>query len=173
MEFKLPEAVEILSQTPETLASMLGSLSPIWTMSSGDPDDWAPYDVLGHLIHGDETDWIVRAEIILGQLGDRRFEPFDRTAQFRQQKGPPVGLLLERFKNIRRKNLERLAEWEIDVRALKLTAIHPDFGDVTLEQLLSAWAVHDLTHVRQIVTFMARKYDKTVGPWKEFLSILR
>ncbi len=152
---------------------MLEGLSGDWTATSGDADDWAPYDVIGHLIHGEETDWIPRAEIVIGQAENRVFDKYDRFAQFEKSRGKSLSDLLTEFAHLRSSNLERLLGWELTEEHLQLTATHPALGEVTLEQLLAAWVVHDLTHVRQIVTYMARKYETVVGPWKQYLSILQ
>lgn len=172
MEFELDKAVEVLRQTPYTLARMLGDLSDEWTASDGDEDDWAPYDVIGHLIHGEETDWIPRAEIILAQGDDRTFVPFDRFAQFERSEGKSLDDLLTEFAHLRNANIEKLIRWELTSEKLVLKGVHPDFGEVTLSQLLATWVVHDLNHVRQIVTIMARRYADNVGPWKAYTSIL-
>ncbi len=172
MEFSVDKAVEILRQTPYTLERMLGDLSDEWTASSGDRANWGPYDIVGHLIHGEETDWIPRAEIILAQGDDRAFIPFDRLAQFDTSNVKPICDLLTEFAHLRSANLEKLIRWQLTPEELRLSGIHPVLGEVTLSQLLATWTVHDLNHVRQIVTFMARKYDAEVGPWKSHVSIL-
>lgn len=172
MEFELDRAVEILGQTPYTLARMLGDLSDEWTAGSGGKDDWSPYDVIGHLIHGEETDWIPRAEIILEQGDDRTFIPFDRLAQFERSRGKSLNDLLTEFAHLRSANLEKLARWQLTDTQLVLKGMHPELGEVELSQLLATWVVHDLNHIRQIVTFMAGKYADEVGNWKAYLSIL-
>jgi hypothetical protein len=173
MKFQVEQAVEILSNTPETLKSLLGNLSEDWTLSSENPEDWSPFDVVGHLIHGEETDWIPRAEIILKRGENRTFEPFDRFAQFEKSKGKNLCELLETFSELRRKNLGILKSWNLSREQLTLKGMHPELGEVNLEQLLATWVVHDLTHMRQIVTVLAKKYDGAVGVWKEYLSILK
>lgn len=173
MEFQLDKAVEVLRQTPYSLERMLGDLSEEWTVSKGDRDDWSPYDVIGHLIHCEETDWIPRAEIILAQGESRTFEPFDRWAQFEKSKGRSLGDLLTEFAHLRNLSLEKLLGWQLTPEQLELKGVHPEFGEVSLSQLLSTWVVHDLGHIRQIVTYMARKYEDNVGPWNQYLSILK
>jgi hypothetical protein len=173
MQFDVENATQILRQTPYTLQRMLDGLSDEWTIEGGGPDDWSPYDVIGHLIHGEETDWIQRAEIILAQSDDREFEPFDRLAQFERSKGRSLDDLLIEFIHLRSVNLEKLLGWQLTVDQLELKGVHPAFGEVTLRQLLATWVVHDLNHIRQIVRFMARKYETEVGPWKEYLAILQ
>lgn len=173
MKFDLDQAAEILRQTPYALMRMLGDLSSEWTHGDGNREYWSPYDVIGHLIHGEETDWIPRAEIILRQGEDRKFEPYDRLAQFEKSKGRPLGDLLTEFAHMRSVNLEKLIRWQLTPDQLALKGVHPELGEVTLEQLLATWVVHDLNHIRQIVTFMAAKYADNVGVWKAYLSILK
>lgn len=172
MEFRLDRAVEVLSQTPYTLARMLGDLSDEWTAGDGNEDNWAPYDVIGHLIHGEETDWIPRAEMILAQGKVRTFPPFDRLAQFERSQRKSLTDLLTEFAHLRSANLEKLARWQLTDEQLALKGMHPELGEVELSQLLATWVVHDLNHMRQIVTSMARKYADEVGVWKAYLSIL-
>ena len=171
--FQLGRATEILSQTPTTLQSMLGGLSDEWTASSGDQDNWQAFDVVGHLIHGEETDWIPRVEIILAQAENRTFVPFDRWAQFERSKGKTLDQLLEIFKELRAENLEKLAALNLTEAHLDLRAMHPELGEVTLRELLASWVVHDLNHIKQIVAVMARKYSDDVGPWTPYMSILQ
>jgi hypothetical protein len=173
MQFSLKKSIEILSQTPATVNSLLGNLSDEWTVSKDDQEEWNPFDVVGHYIHGEETDWIPRAEIILNQGGNRTFEPFDRFAQFEVSKGKTLAELLETFADLRQKSLETLKSWNLTDEQLQLTGIHPELGEVTLEQLLATWVVHDLTHIRQIVAILAKKYSENVGVWKAYLSILQ
>jgi hypothetical protein len=173
MKFQIEQAVEILSNTPLVLRSMLGELSDEWIESYEDREDWSPFDIVGHYIHAEETDWIPRAEIILKQDENKTFEPFDRYAMFEKSKGKTLGELLETFAERRRQSLETLASWNLTDEHLALKATHPELGEVNLEQLLATWVVHDLTHIRQIVTGLAKKYSKNVGVWKEYLSILK
>jgi len=172
MQFKLEQAVEILSQTPHTLRSMLGNLSEDWT-GGGSEKDWSPYDVVGHLIHGEKTDWIPRARIILAQGDDLTFMPFDRLAQFENSKGKTLHELLDEFERLRSENLRELDVMAITPEKLALEGMHPELGPVDLLQLLSTWAVHDLNHIRQIVKFMAERYAGNVGPWTQYLLILQ
>jgi len=173
MKFQIEKAVEILRQTPLTVKSLLGNLSEDWTGNDENSEDWSPFDVVGHLIHGEETDWIPRAEIILAQGENPAFVPFDRFAQFDKSKGKTLSELLETFAVLRKENLEKLRRLNITPEQLKLKGIHPELGEVNLEQLLATWVVHDLTHIRQIVTVLAKKYSENVGVWKEYLSILK
>ncbi len=173
MKFQVEQAVEILSNTPLVLKSLLGNLSIEWTEKVVDSEDWGPFDIVGHYIHGEETDWIPRAEIILKQGDNLTFEPFDRFAQFESSKDKTLCELLETFAKRRQKNLEILKSWNLTDEQLRLKGIHPELGEVNLEQLISTWVAHDLTHIRQIVTVLAKKYTENVGVWKEYLSILQ
>lgn len=171
MTFNTEQALEILERTPGTVRHMLSGLSEEWT-TGGKETDWAPYDIVGHLIHGEVTDWIPRAEIILRQGENRTFEPFDRMAQFQLSKGKSLDQLLNEFNAKRRESVATLRSWKLSDEQLKLKGVHPEFGDVALSELIAAWVAHDLTHIRQIVQFMAKKYTDEVGPWREYLSIL-
>ena len=170
--FQLSKAIEILSQTPITVKTLLENLSDDWTMSKND-GEWSPFDVIGHYIHTEETDWIPRAKVILNQSENINFPPFDRFGHFEKSKGKTLTELLERFIEIRRENIDLLKSWNLSAEQLQLKGIHPEFGEVTLEQLLATWTVHDLTHIRQIVTVLAKNYTEDVGEWKSYLSILK
>lgn len=173
MKFQIEQAIEILSRTPETVKSLLGNLSDEWTASENDKENWSPFDIVGHYIHAEETDWILRAEIILKQGANPTFEPFDRFAQFENSKEKTLGELLETFAEKRQESLGTLKSWHLTDEQLQLEGNHPELGKVNLEQLISTWVVHDLTHIRQIVTVLAKKYAENVGVWKEYLSILK
>ena len=173
MKFQVEQAVEILARTPATVKSLLANLSADWTGKDENSEDWTPFDVVGHFIHGEETDWIPRAEIILAQGENPAFEPFDRFAQFEKSKGKTLDELLEIFADLRKENLEKLRQMHLTPEQLLLKGIHPELGEVNLEQLLSTWVVHDLTHIRQITIALAKKYSENVGVWKEYLSILQ
>ena len=173
MKFQVEHAIEILSNTPLVLQTLLGNLSDEWITNTENSEDWSPFDVIGHYIHGEETDWIPRAEIILKQGENLSFEAFDRFAQFEKSKDKTLGELLETFAKLRKENIEILKSWNLSREQLNLKGIHPELGLVNLEQLLSTWVVHDLTHIRQISTVLAKKYAENVGVWKEYLSILK
>lgn len=170
--FDVAKSIEILKQTPYTLSRLLEGLSPEWTESSGDKENWSPFDVIGHLIHGEETDWIPRAQIILAQGENRIFTPYDRLAQFENSLGKTLEDLLTEFAHIRNVNIETLVRWQLTPGQLALKGMHPELGEVTLEQLISTWVVHDLNHIQQLVKYLATKYSENVGPWKAYLSIL-
>lgn len=172
MEFSVEKAIEILERTPVALSVLLTGLSPDWTSHNEGGDTWAVYDVIGHLIHGDKTDWLARTELILSDASPKTFEPFDRFAQFENSKGKSLPQLLEEFKEVRSFNLTRLRQLAIQPEDLRKTGIHPAFGEVTLSQLLATWVAHDLDHVSQISRVMAKQYKAEVGPWIAYLKIL-
>lgn len=172
MEFQLTDGLAVLERTPATLAAMLAGLGPQWFDATEGADTWSPYVIVGHLIHGERTDWISRAQIILTQGDDRRFAPYDRFAQFQESAGKSLAILLEDFARLRATNLATLAGWRLTDRELALSGEHPAFGTVTLRQLLSTWVAHDLGHIAQTARVMAKQYREEVGPWRAYLPIL-
>ena len=171
-EIDLQVAVEMLGRTPATLRAMLGGLPGEGAAGGGDEADWGPFDVVGHLIFGEETDWIPRARIILEYGDSRPFVPFDRFAQFERFKGRSMDELMGMFEDARAANVETLRGMGITPEQLDLPGMHPELGPVTLGQLLATWVVHDLDRIAQIAEGMARPYDRAVGPWKAYLPIL-
>ncbi len=167
------QSIEILERTPVVLQNLLEGLSTEWTLSNEGGESWSAYDVIGHLIHGDKTDWLARAELMLSEDVEKKFQPFDRFAQFENSKGKTLKQLLDEFKEIRNANIIRLGAMNISEQDLGKKGVHPTFGEVTLSQLLSTWVVHDLDHISQIARVMAKQYKKEVGPWVEFLKILK
>ncbi len=173
MNFSIEKSLDILDRTPEVLLQLLDGLSDEWTTQNEGEDTWSAYDIIGHLIHGEKTDWIIRAQIILSSNEDKNFEPFDRFAQYENSKGKSLPELLKEFKILRRKNIVILKSLMIDREKLEETGIHPEFGEVTLHQLLATWVVHDLNHLYQISRVMAKHYIEDVGPWIAYLKILQ
>ena len=173
MNFALAKSIEILERTPDVLIAMLQNISADWTSNNEGKDSWSVYDIVGHLIHGEKTDWIPRLEIILSDKQDKTFEPFDRFAQFKENEGKSLTQLLDEFKRLRKKNLEHLRLKGLSDKDYEEKGIHPVFGEVTLLQLLSTWTVHDLNHIAQISRVMAKQYKAEVGPWIKFLTILQ
>lgn len=172
MDYHYDEAVAILRRTPATLAALLGGLPDAWTSTTEGPDTWSAYHVVGHLLNGDETDWIPRARTILEHGEHQPFEPVNRTAMFQKYHDYSLDQLLAAFEQARTRNLATLDEWHITPEKLALKGAHPALGTVTLSQLLSTWVVHDLNHIGQIVEVMARQYGDAVGPWRAYLAIL-
>ncbi|MEQ8523154.1 DinB family protein [Gracilimonas sp.] len=173
MKFNLEHSIEILQRTPAILNEMLSNLPSEWTSANEGPNIWSPFDVVGHLIHGEKTDWIPRMKIILSSQTDKTFQPFDRFAQFEESKGKSLEQLLEEFKNLRNANIEQLKNQKLGSGDFEKKGFHPDFGEVNLSQLLSSWVVHDLNHIAQISRVMANRYKSEVGPWVNYLGILK
>lgn len=173
MNFTVEKSIEILERTPAVLDTLLQNLSDGWTSANEGENTWSVYDIIGHYIHGEKTDWIPRANIILSEKTDKAFVPFDRFAQFRDSQGKSLAELLEEFKLLRKKNIEELQSMRLTDKKILLKGIHPFFGEVTLSQLLAAWVVHDLNHIGQISRVMAKHYKEDVGPWTEYLKILQ
>jgi hypothetical protein len=172
MDFNLNDGVAVLERTPKTLSTILTGLSPAWITATEGLDTWSPYDVIGHLIQGERSDWIPRAQIILAQGENRKFTPFDRFAQFEASKGKSLAELLDEFARLRAQNVAALKAMQIDDAKLALEGEHPKFGAVTLRQLLATWVAHDLGHIVQISRVMAKQYREAIGPWREFLSVM-
>ncbi|MFQ5790975.1 MAG: DinB family protein [Acidobacteriota bacterium] len=173
MRLALNQAIEILERTPATLRSLLSDLSAGWVTRNEGPDTWSPFDVVGHLIHGEETDWIERIKTILEHGEAAAFEPFDRFAMLEKSKGKTFGELLDSFEALRKRNLQTLSDLDLTEEELSRKGIHPALGTVTLEQLIATWVVHDLNHLAQIARVMAKQYQEAVGPWEEYLRILQ
>jgi hypothetical protein len=172
MDFELTAGIAVLERTPDTLRALLAGLPPGWTDATEGPETWSPYVIVGHLIHGERTDWIPRAQIILDQGPQRRFTSYDRFAQFHESQGKALAVLLDEFARLRAENLATLAGWRLTDAQLVLEGEHPEFGPVTLRELLATWVAHDLGHVAQTARVMAKQYREAVGPWRAYLSIM-
>ena len=172
MDFNLKAGIDILERTPGTLRALLGGLPSAWTDATEGPDTWSPYVIVGHLIHGERTDWIPRAQIILAQGPERRFTPYDRFAQFRESQGKSLAELLDEFARLRAGNVAMLVGWDLTDAQLHMEGEHPEFGRVTLRQLLATWVAHDLSHVAQTARVMAKQYREAVGPWRAYLPVM-
>ena len=170
--FDLANAIEVLERTPATFRALLGGLPEAWTTPNEGPDTFSAFDNLGHLVHGERTDWIPRARIILEHGRSRPFEPFDRFAQTRESVGKRVHDLLDELATLRAQNLETLRGWRLTDRELALEGEHPALGRVTLAQLLATWVVHDLGHLAQTSRVMAKQWRDEVGPWRAYLPIV-
>jgi hypothetical protein len=170
-QFKLPEAVAVLERTPVVLSKLLDGLPDSLIRTTEGEGTWSPYDVIGHLIHGELTDWIPRANHILtGKTTP--FEKFDRNAQFTASQGKSLADLLAEFARMRQQNLQTLAELKLTAADFSRPGTHPELGSVTLGQLLATWVVHDLDHIGQVARVMAKYHSSNVGPWTAYLSIL-
>jgi len=173
MQLKLSEATQILERTPSVLTAMIGDAPDGWVRAREGSGTWSCYDIVGHLIHGELTDWIPRARIILEHGPEKAFEPFDRFAQFREDQSRPISALLEQFEFLRRENLTALEALNLTENDFPRRGLHPELGEVTLGQLLSSWVVHDLSHISQIARVSAKQYEYQVGPWRDYMSILK
>lgn len=172
MNFDLEKSIAVLDRTPAALRTLLSGLPPEWIRANEGPETWCAFDVVGHLIDGEEKDWIARARIILSAGPNRRFEPFDRFRHLARNKGRSLEDLLDEFARLRAANVRTLRGLAITPAQLAMTGEHPTFGEVTLAQLLATWVVHDLGHLAQISRVMAKRYSEDVGPWKAFLPVL-
>ncbi len=172
MEHNLEHTISLLARTPAALNALLRDLPETWTIRNEGENTWSAFDIVGHLIHGELTDWIPRARMIL-ELGETRaFEPFDRWAQERESQGKSLAQLLDDFARLRSENLNALRALNLQPADLKRRGRHPALGVVTLSELLATWAVHDLTHLHQISRVMAHQYQDGVGPWSAYLGVL-
>lgn len=175
MNFDLHDALVVLEHTPHTVRAALSNLPDVWLHARESEEAWSPFEVLGHLIHGEKTDWTERTKILLLDSNDpqaKTFVPFDRFAHLEPNRDRPVADLLDEFDVLRARNLEFVRGLGLSDDDFARTAQHPALGPVTLANLYSAWAVHDLGHVAQIHRTMARRYAEDVGPWREYMPIL-
>ncbi len=173
MQFNLAEATQILKQTPVTLTAMVGAIPQGWLKCNEGVGTFSCYDVVGHLIHGELTDWIPRARIILEHGESRAFVPFDRFAQFREDQSRPIHALLDQFAFLRAENVTALQNMKLTDADLSRRGTHPELGTVTMEQLISTWMVHDMQHLSQIARVTAKQYAHCVGPWEQYTYILK
>jgi hypothetical protein len=172
MRFELASSLDILRRTPATLRALLEGAGDGWTRSNEGPDTFSPFDVVGHLIDGEETDWMPRARLILSRNPEAAFTPYDRFRHYQRNRGRSLPSLLDELARLRAGNLEALAAWNLGDVELDLRAMHPSLGAVTLRQLLATWVAHDLGHVAQVARVMAKQYRDEVGPWVEYLPVL-
>ena len=172
MDFDLPTGIAVLERTPGTFRALLAGLPTAWTDATEGPATWSAFDVVGHLIHGERTDWIPRARLILAQGPPRAFTPYDRFAQFRESQGKSLAELLDEFARLRAGNLATLTGWRLTEAHLALEGEHRAFGPVTLRQLLATWVAHDLGHIHQMTRVMAKQYLEAIGPWRKYLTVM-
>lgn len=172
MEQDLENTIALLARTPAALNAFLRDLPEPWTFRNEGDKTWTAFDVIGHLIHGERTDWMPRARMILEFGESRAFEPFDRLAQVRESQGKPLGQLLDEFARLRTENLLELRRLNLRPQDLQRRGRHPALGVVTLSELLATWAAHDLTHLHQLSRIMAHQYREAVGPWRAYLGVL-
>jgi hypothetical protein len=172
MEYSIDKALEILERTPKILRVYLKNLSDDWILCSEGGETWSAFDVVGHLIHGEKTDWSPRLKLVMSNTDNKTFEPYDRFAQFEESRGKTMKQLLNEFSELRLQNVEFLKSLNISEIDFNKKAVHPSLGKVTLKNLLATWVAHDLGHINQISRVMAKQYINEVGPWIEYLSVL-
>ena len=172
MKFDLEKSLEILERTPAVIRVLLSNLSKEWAINNEGPETFSPYDVLGHLIHGEKTDWTERIKMILEYGNAKTFVPYNRFAMFTESIGKSIPELMDEFEQVRQKNIEWLRSLHLSETDFVKKGKHPTFGDVTLQQLLSTWVVHDLTHLSQITRVMAKQYKEETGPWMQYFRLL-
>src|SRR5262245_15492552 len=170
--FALDDAVALLSRTPAALDALLRGLPDGWIGGNEGGETWSPFDVIGHLIHGEKTDWVPRAKIIRQHGDARAFDKFDRFAQYADCEGRTLESLLDEFPSLRAANLRDLSALGLSEADLDRRGLHPELGAVTMRQLLATWVAHDLDHVVQISRVLARQYSDEVGPWRAYLRII-
>ena len=172
MDFSLDHAIPVLTRTPRVLDTLLRDLPEPWIRGTEGPETWSPYDVVGHLIQGERTDWMPRVEHLLTHGETKPFKPFDRFAQFEASRGQTLAQLLDTFTELRTQNLRKLAGLELGEIDLERPGTHPALGRVTLGQLLATWVAHDLDHIVQVSRVMGKQYSEAVGPWAQYLRII-
>lgn len=173
MNFELAAVMPILQKTPRLLQELLSGLPEPWGFNNEGEGTWSPYDIVGHLIHGEKTDWMPRAKIILSAATNKEFVAFDRFAQMETPAQASLAERLTEFAQLRQANLLELEQMQISSAQLAWTGIHPEFGTVTLAQLLATWVVHDLSHLNQITRVLAKNYQKEIGPWRQYITIVQ
>ena len=172
MQYSLEKSYEIVERTPAVLKALLTGINEDWIINNEGPETFSPYDVVGHLVHGEKTDWTVRIKRILESGNSRTFELFDRFAQYQDSEGKYLQQLLDEFELLREENIHWLKSLNLSATDLDKTGMHPVLGEVTMRHLLATWVVHDLTHIAQITRVMAKQYKEEIGPWTDFFRIL-
>lgn len=172
MKYDLGKSIGVLQSTPAVLRSLLEGQHADWLMNNEGPDTFSPYDVVGHLVHGEKTDWTARIKMILEHATTKTFEKYDRFAMYEESKGKTINHLLDEFENLREHNINWLRSLSLTTTDFEKKGLHPVLGEVTLENLLATWVVHDLTHIAQISRVMAKQYKEEIGPWTEFFRLL-
>ena len=173
MDHNLEQTISLLARTPAALNALLRGLPAAWTVQNEGGDTWSAFDIVGHLIHADRTDWMARVKRILQSGESRPFDPFDRLGQTRESQGKSLEQLLDEFARVRSEKLDELRALNLQPNDLELRGLHPALGVTTLAQLLATWAVHDLTHLHQLSRVMASQYRTAVGPWSQYLGVLQ
>lgn len=173
MNFKLQKSIELLKRTPAAYKALFYQMPLDWTNANEGANTWSAFDIIGHLIHGEKTDWIPRAKIILSDASDKTFVPFDRFAQEKVSIGKTIEELIDELTLLRKQNVEELESWKLTEEDLSKTGIHPDpdLGMVTLKQLIATWTIHDIIHLNQVSRVMVKHYRQDVGPWTNYIKM--
>ncbi|MEP7164966.1 MAG: DinB family protein [Ferruginibacter sp.] len=172
MKYNLKQALEIMERTPGVLSALLYGLSDDWIMNNEGPETFSPYDVVGHMVHGETTDWTERIKRILEHSNTKAFDIYERFAMYEESKGKSMQQLLQEFEHLRKKNISWFKSLQLTDADFDKRGLHPKLGDVTLRNLLSTWVIHDLTHIAQITRVMAKQYKEEMGPWVQFFRIM-
>ena len=172
MKYNITLALEILERTPAVLKILLSGLNDDWIMNNEGPETFSPYDVIGHLMHGEKTDWTARTKMIMEHGNTKTFVPWDRFAQYEESKGKSLQQLLYDFEIIRKENIVWFKALQLTEADLDKKGSHPKLGEVTMRNLLSTWVIHDLTHIAQVTRVMAKQYKEEMGPWLQFFRIM-
>jgi len=172
MKFDFNRSIQILERTPSVLKALLTGLDDEWLMNNEGPETFSPYDVVGHLVHGEKTDWTERTKRILEHGTNKTFDSYDRFAMYEESKGKTIDDLLEKFADLRKKNIEWLRSLDLSENDYDKKGMHPKLGEVTLRNLHATWVIHDLTHIAQITRVMGKQYKEEMGPWVEFFRIM-
>jgi hypothetical protein len=173
MDFNLEHCIINLRRTPVVIQALLHDLPEGWVKNREGEGSWNTKEIIAHLILGERTDWISRAKIILADGNNKAFAPFDMDSHIELAKNTKTRQLRNEFSKLRSINLAILTNWQLDENQLNKTGIHPEFGEVTLKQLLATWVAHDLSHIAQISRVLAAQYKNETGPWKKYLKILQ
>jgi len=172
MNFNLSKSIELLERTPDVYSTLFKNSTHNWDKINEGKNTWNGYNIIGHLIHGEKTDWIPRAEIIMGNREDKTFVPYDRFAQEKLYSSQTTEELLKEFKKLRTENIQILKSWNLTEADLNKEGIHPDLKIVTLRELISTWTIHDMIHLNQISRTIVKHYSEDIGPWKEYVRLL-
>jgi len=172
MQYDHKKSLEVLERTPVVLKTLLGDLDSDWVIGNEGPETFSPFDIVGHLIHGEKTDWRPRIQLIIKYGNTKTFELFDRFAMYEESKGKTISRLLQEFEDLRKENIAWLRSLDLENVDLDKKGMHPQLGEVTMKNLLATWVIHDLTHISQITRVMAKQYKDAIGPWTEFFRIL-
>jgi DinB family protein len=169
----LEQTTALLARTPAALDAILRDLPEAWTLRNEGENSWSAFDIVGHLVHGERTDWMPRVKMVLEFGESQTFPPFDRWGQVRESQGKSLDQLLDEFARLRAENLDQLRGLNLGREDFERRGRHPALGVVSLSELLATWAIHDLTHLHQLSRVLAYQYRDAVGPWSAYLGVLQ